>query len=88
VTQRPQPDRPSGSLLRVVAWACVVAGAGVLAWLAVQYALLTFVLTDAANVDVPFRVFIEGLTAVLVSRIAVASAIVLAVGAAILKFVR
>ena len=88
MTQRPQPDRPSRPLLRFFAWACVVAGAGVLVWLMVQYVLLILILSGAVNIDIPFRLCISGATVVLDSRIAVVAAIVLTIGAAILKSTR
>lgn len=89
-----QPDRASEPrslatrLLRLVAWVCVVGGACVFAWLMIQYVLLILILSGAVNIDVPIRLCIKGATVVLVSKIAVAAAIVAAAGAAFLKFVR
>ena len=67
-------------LPRFLAWGCIVAGSGLLCWLALQYALLLFVFRDATHADVPLSLFMEGLLQVLLSRLALAAAGVVAIG--------
>ena len=74
-------DRSAMSRLpRFLAWGCIVAGSGLLCWLAFQYALLLFVFRDAAHADVPLSLFMEGFLQVLLSRLALAAAGVVAIG--------
>ena len=68
-----------------LAWGCIVAGSGLLFWLAFQYALLLFVFRDATHADVPLSFFVEGLLRVLCSRLALAAAAVLVFGALLRK---
>ena len=67
-------------LPRFLAWGCIVAGSGLLCWLALQYALLLFVFRDAAHADMPLSLFMEGFLQVLLSRLALAAAGVVAIG--------
>ena len=67
-------------LPRFLAWGCIVAGSGLLCWLAFQYALLLFVFRDAAHADMPLSLVMEGFLQVLLSRLALAAAGVVAIG--------
>lgn len=67
-------------LPRFLAWGCIVSGSGLLCWLALQYALLLFVFRDATHADVPLSLVMEGFLQVLLSRLALAAAGVVAIG--------
>lgn len=67
-------------LPRFLAWGCIVSGSGLLLWLVFQYALLLFVFRDAAHADMPLSLFMEGFLQVLLSRLALAAAGVVAIG--------
>ena len=67
-------------LPRFLAWGCIVAGSGLLCWLALQYALLLFVFRDATHADMPLSLVMEGFLQVLLSRLALAAAGVVAIG--------
>ncbi len=68
-----------------LAWGCIVAGSGLLLWLAFQYALLMFVFRDATRADAPLSLFMEGFLRVLLSRLALAAAGVIAIGCLLRK---
>lgn len=72
-------------LLSLLAWGCIVAGSGLLCWLAFQYALLLFVFRDATHADVPLSLYVEGFLRVLLSRLALAAAGVVVIGCLLRK---
>lgn len=67
-------------LLHFLAWGFIVSGSGLLFWLAFQYALLLFVFSDATHADAPLSLVMEGFLQVLLSRLALAAAGVVAIG--------
>ena len=73
-------------LLHFLAWGCIVSGSGLLFWLAFQYALLLFVFSDATHADAPLSLVMEGFLQVLLSRLALVAAGVVAIGCLLKKF--